>query len=113
MITRKRLILNDGTGLSVQASSQHACTPREDNSPAYSDVEIGFLEPVSAIPDAWAKYAESSGDNWKRDSQFFSRVPASVLMDFVLEHGGIANGEIPPLAFFAEPSMSESDTDDE
>lgn len=104
--TRKRLTLNDGTTLSVQAGTFHYCSPREDDAVAYSHLEIGFVEPASAVPDSWAEWVEGGGDddNWKQDA-VFCYVPARVVFDFMLEHGGPANGEIPPLAFFDKPTM--------
>jgi hypothetical protein len=50
-----KLTLPDGGTLSVQAGHRYYCTPRLDNQPAYTHVEVGF--PSRKI-DALMPYAE-------------------------------------------------------
>ena len=53
---RPRIICNNGESVSIQASSGHYCSPREDGLNHYYEVEAGY--PSSIPPKSWLKYAE-------------------------------------------------------
>lgn len=76
---RPRLTCADGTTLSVQASSYHYCTPRNDVGP-YTHVEVGY---PSVLPSWWDEYADPSGDvaGW---------VPVQLVEEFITEHGSLS-----------------------
>jgi len=85
---RPHLRCVDGTTLSVQASSAHFCTPRDNKGP-YTHVEVKVY---SRLPPAhWHVWADGDGD-------VFSRVPVAEVIGFLSDHGGLMEGELPPLS---------------
>lgn len=85
------LTLNDGTTMSVQASSSHYCTPRIDNAPTYSEVEIGF---PSKKVERLMPYAEN---RTAPTDTVYGWVPVSVLATIVKEAGGIKEVQNPSI----------------
>lgn len=76
--TRNQMIeCRDGAKLSVQASYDHYCSPRNDEGP-WVTVEVGFPEP--APPESWGEY--TSGDD------IYGWVPVEVVREYILLHGG-------------------------
>jgi len=77
-----KIVCYDGFEVSVQASSVHYCTPRDNEGP-YTEVELGYLlEPV----EAWVEYAEDPDDLTRT---IYPYVPIE-LVEAVLEaHGGV------------------------
>ena len=77
-----KIVCYDGFQVSVQASSAHYSTPRDNQGP-YTHVELGFpLEPV----EDWAEYAENPDDLTRT---IYPYVPIG-LVEAVLEaHGGV------------------------
>ena len=84
-----RIVCVDGATLSVQASSLHYCSPREDVGP-YDAVEVGF--PSIAPPRSWKSYAE--GGKCSTDT-VYGYVPVVLVQRFIKRHGGIRSGEMP------------------
>ena len=82
-----KIVCYDGFEVSVQASSVHYSTPRDNEGP-YTHVELGYpLEPV----EAWVEYAEDPDDLTKT---VYPYVPIE-LVEAVLEaHGGVDWWEI-------------------
>ena len=78
---------NDGLTLSIQTSSGHYCTPR-DNSGPWHEVEVGF--PSEAIPELMP-YAE---DPNQPTETVYGYVPFSLVMTIIENHGGLSNGSI-------------------
>jgi len=78
----KKIVCADGFTVSVQASTSHYCTPRDNDGP-YSEVELGYpSEPV----EAWMEYAEHSD---RPTMTVYGYVPIEVV-EVVLEyHGGV------------------------
>jgi hypothetical protein len=74
----------DGTTLSVQASSCHHCTPRDDDGP-YTAVEVGF---PSMTIESFLSYIENA-DLDPIDS-VYGWVPIYVVAQAILDHGGFA-----------------------
>mgnify|MGYP003111704834 CR=1 FL=1 len=78
---RPHLLLADGTKVSVQANEWVYCTPREDDAKAYRSVE------------AW--FTGKGGGHLTHEP--LSYLPARELMKMIEEHGGIVEGDLPPL----------------
>lgn len=79
---RKYIECADGFKLSVQASFTHYCSPRINNAPSYSSVEVGFpsQEDVDLMP-----YAE---DSTKPTQTVYGFVPVEVVDAVIAKHGG-------------------------
>jgi hypothetical protein len=77
-----KIVCYDGFQVSVQASTSHYSTPRDDKGP-YTHVEVGYpSEPV----EAWMEYAEDSD---RPTTTVYPYVPIE-LVEAVLEaHGGV------------------------
>lgn len=75
----------DGFEISVQASSTHYCSPREDGDTTYDAVELGYPnreEPL--IMD----YAEDEGNYLHT---VYGWVPIEIVNEMIKKHGGIIN----------------------
>jgi len=79
---RPIIACKDGLVLSIQASSMHYCTPRDNYGP-YSTVEIGF---PSRKVEALMPYAE---DPERPTETVYSCVPVVVVEEIIREAGGI------------------------
>ena len=80
-----RIICVDGTEISVQASSGHYCSPRDDYGPWYK-VECGY--PSVAPPDTWEEYAEE----WDTPTNtVYGWIPVELVREFIEKHGGEKN----------------------
>ena len=75
--------LADGTRLSIQASSFHYCTPRQNTGP-WTSVEVGF--PSREIPEL-LPYAE---DPEAPTGTVYGYVPVDVLARVIIDAGGFA-----------------------
>ena len=87
----------DGFTMSVQASKSHYSEPKNDEGP-YSEVEVGF---PSHYDINLIKYAEQPH---KPTDTVYGYVPAHVVQMVIDAHGGMVEGELPPLRF--DPSLS-------
>ena len=81
---RTPILCNDGTIISVQASSTHYCSPRSDSARSYGAVEIQIT-----------RDAESYNDT----GNTLGFVNVRDLFALIDQCGGIAGGELPPLNF--------------
>ncbi len=81
--TVRAVVCADGTTLSVQASSTHYCSPRDDDGP-WSAVEIGF---PSRKLEALMPFAQDYNDP---TDTIYCNVPMTVLAAVVDECGGFA-----------------------
>ena len=70
-----------GDALSVQASAGHYCSPKEDNAPSYSHVEIWWQ---NRCPRPLRRYAT-------RHNEPAAWVPVEALNAWVAGRGGLAN----------------------
>lgn len=84
-----RVVCNDGFSMSVQASSQHSCSPPVDFAPLYSHVEVGFLSNEEPLLQPWAS---------ELNEKVYQNVPSSAIIDVIVLHGGLKSGELPPLS---------------
>jgi len=80
-----RLLLVDGSSLSIQASEGHYCAPRcdFDDYDQYYEFEVGF---PSAHMDELAAYQDGQGD---QTSSVFGYVPKEVIESLVNARGGV------------------------
>jgi hypothetical protein len=84
----KKLKMEDGTEISVQASEFHYCSPRDNDGP-YSAVECGF--PTMRLPSTFKKYADYFSeddddlDAWRK-SDVYGWVPVEMVRDLILDH---------------------------
>jgi len=78
-----RIICEDGTTLSVQASALHYASPRTNRGP-YKAVEVGF--PSVEPPLAWEQYAEDWGDP---TGTVYGYIPLELVSFYIASHGGI------------------------
>lgn len=69
----------DGTTLSVQASRNHYCSPRNNEGP-YTKVEVGY--PTASPPEIWKQYGES-------DVPIYGWAPIELVYFYIASHGGI------------------------
>ena len=84
---RKPIVCADGFRLSVQASVTHYCTPRDNIGPYFSvEVMSDGSEPLLGTPG-------------KYDDGITGWIPARTVLSVIFKHGGIVEGELPPLAF--------------
>lgn len=78
-----RIVCEDGTTVSVQASAFYYAHPRTNRGP-YKAVEVGF--PSAEPPLAWEQYAEDWG---RPTSTVYKYVPLELVSFFIASHGGI------------------------
>jgi len=78
-----RIICEDGTTISVQASALHYAHPRTNRGP-YTAVEVGF--PSVKPPLAWEQYAE----DWENPTDtVYAYIPLELVSSYIASHGGI------------------------
>lgn len=88
----KRVVCADGFSVSIQAHDGAYCEPRRDSYTAgYQSVELGYPNRPCIFIN---KYAEDSS---RPTDTVYAYVPASVVRKMLLAHGGIVDGECPPL----------------
>ena len=85
------VVCADGFEMSVQASRGHYCRPREDAGP-YTAVEIGFPNRRDELLMPHIELADQPPLE-----SVYPYVPANVVMEVILKHGGRISGELPPL----------------
>ena len=85
----ERVLCGDGFSMSVQAHDGAYCSPRVDNAPHYTEVEIGFpsCEEVSI-----ERYAE---DPENPTQTVYGYVPSDIVRHIIDKHGGIVDGQVP------------------
>ena len=83
---RPKIVCVDGTTLSVQASSTHYCSPRDDEGPYY-EVEVGY---PSIRPEPWDQWREYCEDSDNPTDTVYGWVPIELVHALIALHGGIA-----------------------
>ena len=87
---RESVICKDGFGMSVQASENHYCTPRENGiAMSYTSVEVGF---PSDKEDLLMGHAEDAD---KPTGTVYPYVPVQIILDVIEKHGGMVSGQLP------------------
>ena len=89
----------DGFNMSVQASQQAYCYPRNNTGP-WSEVEVGF---PSAYEHCLQPYAE---DPDRPTETVCGYVPNILVRSIIEAHGGLVSGEVPPMPFVKETENS-------
>ena len=80
----------DGFTMSVQASQTNYSNPRDDVGP-YIEVEVGF-------PSAWDYHLSEYAENPDTPTEtVYGYVPADKVILCIDSHGGMVDGELPPL----------------
>ena len=79
--TINRITCADGVTLSVQASSHHYCSPR-NNEGSWNEVEVGF--PSVLVPE-WLEYRDGPRED---TDNVFGYVPVELVREFINAHGG-------------------------
>lgn len=81
-LIRPRVKCTDGFTMSVQASSNHYCIPREDGEGYYSAVEVGF--PSETEPGLF---------EYGSNDDVYGFVPIDVVQEICDKHGGIVGAD--------------------
>ena len=104
----------DGFSMSVQASSGHYCSPRNDVGP-YIEVEVGYpseytpeLRPYMEKPNTY--YVDNNGNDVDYTPEEYEErviahstntvygwVPSAIVADVIKKHGGVVQGTMPTL----------------
>ena len=118
-----RVRCNDGFSVSIQASRDHCCTPRDDIGP-YDGVEVTY---PSEWEDLLLPFTDSGTPTICGEAPTLHvNVPASVVREMVKKHGGLArrSGKLPRMVEVDEdgyawaeaavpPTDTETETEDE
>ena len=97
---RAAVVFKDGFTMSVQASNYHYCTPRINDAEGYLEVEIGYPRQREPLLD---KYVEGFGlwvykdDDFDFTNAVYPYVPAEVVIEVIMKHGGMTGGNLPNL----------------
>ena len=81
----------DGFTMSVQAHQGAYCSPRCDNAEKYTAAEVGFPNRVEPLLLDFAEDSDRPTDT------VYGWVPAKVIVNVIAKHGGMVDGELPPL----------------
>ena len=96
MKNHPKVTCRDGLSMSIQASHTHYCTPRINEAPLYTCVEIGF---PSKKVEALMPFVENPSDP---TGTVYGWVPSSVVASIIKEAGGItSNGSLPPMGYLS------------
>ncbi len=82
------LVCKDGFTMSVQASANHYCSPRETAAWPYGAFEVGF---PSAREEALMQYAEDPETPTKT---VYGWVPRDTIIEIIEKHGGLEDGPV-------------------
>ena len=102
---REYIVFNNGEKISVQAGNYLYSTPPED-ADSYTAVEVGNIDHIE-LPEDWEDYSDwyedepPSGDNFA----VYAWVPVQMVLDLVVEKGGIKSGILPPLQVDKFPNV--------
>jgi len=105
---RRPVVCKDGFEMSVQASENHYCSPRQDDGPWIS-VEVGFpSEKVNIL----MPYVENA-DTDDPTEEVYPYVPSEVVVAIIMSHGGQTGGELPDLKMVFAPRPDASEPEDD
>ena len=93
----KRAVCADGFTVSVQASEFSYCTPRDNIGP-WTAVECGFPSAKDPVLEEYAEDPSAPIDKDDKTVQtVYPYVPSDVVMSIIESHGGLVEGELPPM----------------
>ena len=102
------ILCHDGFRMSVQASREHFCTPRQDKGP-YTHVEVGY---PNLLEELLLPYADGPSTIAGLRPTLYVNVPAEVVLETIDMHAGIAEGQLPELVTCTRSNdASSEDTD--
>jgi len=85
--------------MSVQANCTAYCSPRIDNAPKYTKVEVGFPSHPEPLLLEWAE------DENRPTNTVYGYVPADRISLVCVKHGGIVSGDLPAGIPHIEPTI--------
>ena len=95
--TRKKTLpmvrCHDGFCMSVQASRDHYCEPRDDQGP-YTHVEVGY---PNHLEELLLPFSDKATTMAGMRPTLYVRVPAHIINSVVTKHAGISSGRLPNL----------------
>lgn len=86
----ERAVCADGFTISMQASVYTYCDPRKNSGP-YREIELGFPSESDSLIQEYAEDPDRPTDT------VYPYVPADVVRQLIAKHGGVVEGEVPPL----------------
>ena len=86
----KMVVCKDGFSMSVQANENAYCEPRLNYQRKYNLVEVGFPSKEERLLMPWCE------DKGKPTDTVYGYVPADVVTNVIVKHGGMVEGEVPP-----------------
>jgi len=98
---RAAVVCKDGFTMSVQASNYHYCTPRINDAEGYLEVEIGYPRQREPLIDEYVEgfglWVEDEHDDFDFTNAVYPYVPAEVVLEVIMKHGGMIGGNLPNL----------------
>ena len=85
----QQVVCADGFSMSVQANDSAYCSPRTSNAKSYEEVEVGFPSSVEPLLMDWCE------DPNDPTGTVYGYVPAQVVVNVIVKHGGMVEGEVP------------------
>ena len=98
----------DGFRMSVQASRDHFCTPRQDTGP-YTHVEVAY---PNRLEELILPYADGASTIAGLRPTIYVNVPAEVVLATIEAHAGMVAGQLPELATSERTSDSSDEADE-
>ena len=89
MKLNEEIVCKDGFIMSVQANHGAYCSPRIDDAPRYTQVEVGYPSHPEPLLLEWAENKD------KPINTVYPYVPAHRISLVCVKHGGIVSGELP------------------
>jgi len=98
---RAAVVCKDGFTMSVQASAYHYCSPRIHDAEGYLEVEIGYPRQREPLIDEYVEgfglWVEDEHDDFDFTNAVYPYVPAEVVLEVIMKHGGMIGGNLPNL----------------
>ena len=86
----ERVLCADGFSMSVQAFDGAYCSPRVDDAPVYTEVEVGYPSQRESLLLPYAENPDAPTDT------VYGYVPVETVFLVISKHGGMLEGEVPP-----------------
>ena len=89
MKLNEEIVCKDGFIMSVRANHGAYCSPRIDDAPRYTQVEVGYPSHPEPLLLEWAENKD------RPTNTVYGYVPADRISLVCVKHGGIISGELP------------------